>query len=503
MNNRLNFKLKTIEINNYKGVDHGILDVVEFRNNNFNTSGITAIFGENASGKSSICECLKILKNSFPNNKNSIWNNEDECIDIALKIRDDSVPCFFSYTFDVFDEKKLVNTLTYKIEIQKTLHPLVHEIPIKYLYNHDEDDDSYRIDTIENINYTYIASLYKETFIASGIFDGVSIKQQEILSYNHKSKELSPIRKHKIYMRNVKDKKDFLFALSYGNRVGGTSILMDDKFQILQQGCGDSDYINLINEFRMFILNSLYVLDEIPHTSFDPTKISECCSFSLEEEKMKLYRYGYLPGYIYFSCENYYKEFIDNVEKINKLLPLFIPNISISTETLNDEYVTEVYDDGYRKSKIQVKISSNRNGNAFPIQYESEGTKKIINLIEYYVEAYKNSSALLVVDEFDFALHEYLLQILLQVFNNGGKGQLLFTSHNLRPLEVLDKQSIVFTTTDSKDRFCRFNNIRNKNNLRDCYYDEITYTNNVKRKKQEHDFFNKININDIEKILNS
>lgn len=32
-----------------------------------------------------------------------------------------------------------------------------------------------------------------------------------------------------------------------------------------------------------------------------------------------------------------------------------------------------------------------------------------------------------------------------------GKGQLLFTSHNMRPLEVLDNTNIYFTTTNPEN----------------------------------------------------
>lgn len=50
----------------------------------------------------------------------------------------------------------------------------------------------------------------------------------------------------------------------------------------------------------------------------------------------------------------------------------------------------------------------------------------------------------LVIDELDSGVFEYLLGELLSVFSDGGKGQLIFTSHNLRALEMLNKQSIYF-----------------------------------------------------------
>lgn len=53
--------------------------------------------------------------------------------------------------------------------------------------------------------------------------------------------------------------------------------------------------------------------------------------------------------------------------------------------------------------------------------------------------------------------------------NQRGKGQFVFTSHNLRALEILDKESLVFSTSNSKDRFIRITNIKSNNNLRNVY----------------------------------
>ena len=49
------------------------------------------------------------------------------------------------------------------------------------------------------------------------------------------------------------------------------------------------------------------------------------------------------------------------------------------------------------------------------------------------------------------------------------KGQFIFTSHNLRVLEKLDKDSIVFTTTNPDNRYIKFTSVKNTNNLRDFY----------------------------------
>lgn len=77
------------------------------------------------------------------------------------------------------------------------------------------------------------------------------------------------------------------------------------------------------------------------------------------------------------------------------------------------------------------------------------------------------------IDELDSGIFEYLLGELLNIISEKGKGQLIFTSHNLRPLETIDKGFIVFITTNPDNRYIRFTNVKENNNLRDFYYRDI------------------------------
>ena len=77
------------------------------------------------------------------------------------------------------------------------------------------------------------------------------------------------------------------------------------------------------------------------------------------------------------------------------------------------------------------------------------------------------------IDELDSGIFEYLLGELMRIISEHGKGQLIFTSHNLRPLETLDKRFVAFTTVNPNNRYIRFTNIKTTNNLRDFYYRDI------------------------------
>ena len=77
------------------------------------------------------------------------------------------------------------------------------------------------------------------------------------------------------------------------------------------------------------------------------------------------------------------------------------------------------------------------------------------------------------IDELDSGIYEFLLGELLEVFSTGARGQIIFTSHNLRPLEILDKENIIFTTVNPENRYIRKTDIKPSNNLRDVYLRNI------------------------------
>lgn len=63
------------------------------------------------------------------------------------------------------------------------------------------------------------------------------------------------------------------------------------------------------------------------------------------------------------------------------------------------------------------------------------------------------------MDELDSGVFGYLLDELLGVLQGRAKGQLIFTSHNLRALEKLDSQNIVCSTANPENRFIRMSGI--------------------------------------------
>ena len=107
------------------------------------------------------------------------------------------------------------------------------------------------------------------------------------------------------------------------------------------------------------------------------------------------------------------------------------------------------------------------------LRYESEGIKRIISILGVLIAGYNQPSVCLAIDELDSGIFEYLLGEILEVLSSEIKGQLIFTSHNLRILEKIDKKNIVFSTTNPENRYIRFKYIKPNNNLRDMYLREL------------------------------
>lgn len=160
------------------------------------------------------------------------------------------------------------------------------------------------------------------------------------------------------------------------------------------------------------------------------------------------------------------------IETISTVLCKIIPGVRLTLVELG----TELMEDGVQGTKIQLArelLCSNGETHRLPLKYESEGIKKITSILHLLIAAYNNPSITLAIDELDSGIYEYLLGELLRIMQNSGKGQLIFTSHNLYPLETLESNSIIFTTTDPSARYTRIKNVRATNNLRSMYLREV------------------------------
>ena len=156
------------------------------------------------------------------------------------------------------------------------------------------------------------------------------------------------------------------------------------------------------------------------------------------------------------------------IANMNTVLEQLVPGLNVRLENLGTVLLPD------NNEGCSVELVSIRNGTVLPLRYESEGIKKIISILQLLISMYNNQGVTVAIDELDAGVFEYLLGELLKIISESGKGQLIFTSHNLRPLETIDKKFIFFTTNNPSNRYIQLENVQTNNNLRYLYYRGIS-----------------------------
>ena len=166
--------------------------------------------------------------------------------------------------------------------------------------------------------------------------------------------------------------------------------------------------------------------------------------------------------------EDVYRIEVEVIENMNTVLNQLVPGLTIGIKSLGQQLMES------GEVGVKTELVSKKNDKEIPLKYESEGIKKIVSILQLLIVVYNQPSITVAIDEFDSGIFEYLLGELIRIISVRGKGQLIFTSHNLRPLETIDRGFIAFTTTNPNNRYIRMVNVKENNNLRDFYYRDIT-----------------------------
>jgi hypothetical protein len=172
-----------------------------------------------------------------------------------------------------------------------------------------------------------------------------------------------------------------------------------------------------------------------------------------------------------------------------------VPGVQVGIENIFP--VTLVDAGGMPVPGQQFQMVSIRDNVKIPLQYESGGIRKIVACLGALIAAYNNESVLAVVDEFDSGVFEYLLGEIVSVFSDSGMGQFLFTSHNLRPLEVLGNHGIYLTTTDPSDRYAEYPYTKDTVNFRSKYLRDIKLDSELTTNGNKREFYSSTNEDDI------
>ncbi len=421
-------RIQQISLKNFKNVKSGTIDFSSYKNNNIfsKKSDLIGLYGQNGSGKTALIEALWILKNtllgeSLPENcKDYIYQGEKVSnISIILSA--------------ILDEEKY--QIFYDMEIKKNSD---NEVYI------NKEDLSYK--KLEKGEWSY---------------------KRGIISYDFEDKEkiFSPQKNYKSLVQNNKEAKVDLKVTKELARKEHTSFIFSNRLKnILKSSNEFKEYENIISEIKYYSKMNLFVIRNSRSGMINANLIIPFCFQISNSNKISggdlaigLSEQTTIPKNLLKTVENV-------ITNLNIVLKELIPNLTINIK----EYGEELDENG--NNVIKIELLAKRKDINIPLRYESDGIKKIISILSALIAMYNKPTICLAVDELDAGIFEYLLGEILEIIQERGRGQLIFTSHNLRPLEKLDKDSLIFTTTNPTKRYIRFTNVKTTNNLRSFYY---------------------------------
>ena len=439
-------RISRVTVNHFMNVSHGQIKfpcTMKGRNANpFEGADILGIYGQNGSGKTAFIYCLNVLKKCLSGMP--LGQDLDQFIQIGEK------------------EAVLDFCITIKVGIQ------IADMFYHIILRRDESHDGASI-VDEKLSIKFSGGRQHDIFHCVRKKELLPKKWRKVLTEG----EENPVSQMDLYATQeviFSQHRSFIFSQKLSDLVDAVKEKLDKQAQI-ELDCfrtlityGEAD-LDVMGTKDMGFIN-LHMLQPI-HIS-----ISNAHQTAFGTIAINIMGPSLIPAPLFKDVEGWVKE-------MNVVLTCLIPGMRLKLNNLGEEL------NGKGSPVIRSELVSVRGVNEIPIRYESEGIKKILSFLQLFIRAYNVPAMTMVVDELDAGIFEYLLGEMLGIFRDSGKGQIIFTSHNLRPLEVLDKDSIVFTTTDPDDRYTRLTYVKPNNNLRDLYYKTILLGGEDKELYQE------------------
>lgn len=472
-------KLKGLELENFKNVKYGKIDFKEDRYTG-NISNILGIYGQNGSGKTSVINALHIFRMVVSGQK----LNPNFCNYISY----DSNSAGLGFEFRIIDNENIYRVF-YKCELRKTYKSgaFSDDLTMEYSKMMGLSEGS-SIGAEDDKNIT--VEVFREKLTYSKWEDNQWRKSITIVDYNMDDEDYTfrPIKNYREAANSTDKKVGFGIAKGLSQENSTSFIFSPKTFSLLLTSFAKTSPENsmIMATLRNFAIFNIFVIQNDELGAITSNKKIPL-SFMLENKRVNMR--GNI-GLNLFDVSIIDMDKLETVKKIleqiNVVLNTLIPKLKIEIKNYGKETLNN------SKEAFKVELLSVKNKIKIPLKYESDGIKKIISILSVLIGMYNNESILVAVDELDAGIFEYLLGEILEILSKGAKGQLIFTSHNLRALEKLNKDLVVFTTTNENNRYISLNNAKVGNNLRDFYYRGIMLGG---QKEELYDETNKYEIN--------
>ena len=444
-------RLHQVELTNFKSVRHGeiIFDCARSFVPYGTKSDILGIYGQNGSGKTAFIEALAILQ--------MVLSGEEVSGVFCDCIRVDSDHSELSFLFDFQYPNGDVRKLTYAFSLRSEMRKKTSNSR----YPSDDEGSSNKL--------VPCAVVYDEKIWIDGIVNGkaLSLKEKYIDTSDIDENSLwAPKSKRSLFIEDFeKVETKLIINKSFARRQSTSFIFMEETVEMLRKD-KEAVFAQMLLELQYFAEYFFFVIST---KSSGFIRLNLMIPFSTP--------HGVIPfhlddDYLVVSEESF-SHVKAQIDTASNVLSALVPGLKVDIRNRGNTTMK----DGTPSCYVEL-ISSRADDPSMeyidmPFRYESDGIRKLFSCISLLIFAYNQQSVTVAIDEFDAGIFEYLLGEILNIFEESGKGQFIFTSHNLRPLEVISRKFIVFTTTNPDNRYYRLKGISSTSNLRSTYFREI------------------------------
>lgn len=431
-------RITNVTVENFKNVKKGTVNL-ENKRKDYSAS-ILGIYGQNGSGKTALIDAIQLLKYSLCGRP---------------------VPGKYADFINIDSESASLE-FQFKMKLEKSSYNIWYQFSIRRV----EDDTT---DNMENDAITgqkIKTEIYDEVLSYAFLSEDEKTRKGALIDTRTDEVFTPYVKYNELVGTDCTKDTELLVTKRLVQATSRSFIFSREMLNIFRKNCSNQNYMQVIEGLVGFGNRELFVIN---------TENSGWISMNL------------LP--LAFKYQSKYSEAIGNMAlPLNEPAPIpeealdivknITKNMNIVLERIVPGLTVEIIDLGSTvlkdgKTAKLIQLLSLKNNKKIPFQYESEGIKKIVSVLQLLIVVYNNPSITVAIDELDAGVFEYLLGELLNIISEKGKGQLVFTSHNLRPLETIDKGFIAFTTTNPDNRYIRMTNVKGHNNLRDFYYRDI------------------------------
>lgn len=431
-------RIESISIENFKNVSKGTLNFENKRK--AYKSSVVGLYGQNGSGKTALIDAIQLLK--FALCGGQIPQKYADYIHVDAEFATLKFELIVRYPEEEYK-------VWYQFSLKKKMDELMSGV--------EDETDTERIARVE---------LFDEVLSFSYVSKEEKLRKAPLIDTKTDELFVPKAKLIELVGNNKEEYMDLLVAKRLTKATSRSFVFSRELINQYRKRCQNRIYMKLIEGLYTFAHRELFIIgtESVGLISLNTLplvfKYKNDNSEAVGKIMISLDRPTLVP-------KNAFDLFEKVIENMNIVLEQIVPGLKIGIVDLG----ASMTNDG--KVARQVQLMSLKNSKDIPFCYESEGIKKIVSILQLLIVVYNHPSVTVAVDELDGGVFEYLLGEILSIISEKGKGQLIFTSHNLRPLETIDKGFIAFTTTNPEKRYIRLANVKETNNLRDFYYRDI------------------------------